>query len=151
MRPAKLILVVDADEAQLSVRVFLLETWKYRVLSAASSREALEVLEVLECFAPGQLDLLIADLLLAGMDGNELARRAKDMLPGLPVLLTSRTVSNFDRALAADAFLPADEWRATELLDKVRTLVARKRGPKRQVDAVAVAVARQAVLARRVG
>ena len=79
MRPKKVILCVDDNETTLSVRTFLLETRGYRVVTAASSREALEVLEE---FVPGQLDLLIADLLLPGMDGNELVRRRKICCPG---------------------------------------------------------------------
>ncbi len=136
MRPKKVILCVDDNETTLSVRTFLLETRGYRVLNAASSREALEVLEG---FAPGQLDLLIADLLLPGMDGNELVRRAKDMLPGLPALIVSGTVTNFDRALAADAFLPKGAGSPVELLDKIKVLVARKRGPKKHVAPAAKA------------
>ena len=133
MRPKKVILCVDDNENTLSVRTFLLETRGYRVINAASSNEALEILGRTE---PGTLDLLIADLLLPGMDGNELVRRAKDMLPGLPTLIVSGTVAAFDRALAADAFLPKGAASPVELLEKIRVLVARKRGPKKHVAAV---------------
>ena len=78
MRPKKVILCVDDNETTLSVRTFLLETRGYRVLTATTARAALEVLEQT---VPGTLDLLIADLLLPGMDGNELVRRAKQMHP----------------------------------------------------------------------
>ena len=67
------------------------------------------------------------------MDGNELVRRAKQMHPGLPTLLVSGTVSNFDRAFAADAFLPKGACSPAEMLDRIRILVARKRGPKKQI------------------
>ena len=103
MRPKKVILCVDDNETALSVRTFLLETRGYRVINATTAQEALEILEKT---VPGTLDLLIADLLLPGMDGNELVRRAKQMHPMLPALIVSGTVASFDRALAADAFLP---------------------------------------------
>jgi DNA-binding response OmpR family regulator len=67
------------------------------------------------------------------MDGNELVRRAKQLHPGLPTLLVSGTVSNFDRAAAADAFLPKGACTPAEMLDRIRILVARKRGPKKQI------------------
>ena len=130
MRPKKVILCVDDNEQTLSVRTFLLETRGYRVLNATTSQQALEILERT---VPGTLDLLIADLLLPGMDGNELVRRAKQMHPTLPALIVSGTVAQYDRALAADAFLPKGAGTAAELLERVRVLVARKRGPKKHI------------------
>ncbi len=128
MRPKKMILCVDDNEQTLSVRTFLLETRGYRVINATTSKEALEILERT---VPGTLDLLIADLLMPGMDGNELVRRAKQMHPTLPALIVSGTVASFDRALAADAFLPKGAGSPVELLERIRVLVARKRGPKK--------------------
>lgn len=130
MRPKKVILCVDNNEQTLSVRTFLLETRGYRVIAATNAQQALEVLDRT---AQGALDLLIADLLLPGMDGNELVRRAKQMHPALPALIVSGTVSAQDRALAADAFLPKGAGTAVELLERIRVLVARKRGPKKHV------------------
>jgi two-component system response regulator CpxR len=132
MRPKKVILCVDDNEQILSVRTFLLETRGYRVLTAPNSSEALEILGRI---VPGTLDLLIADLLLPGMDGNELVRRAKQMHPALPTLIVSGTVNSYDRALAADAFLPKGAASPAELLERIRVLVARKRGPKKHVPA----------------
>jgi len=132
MRPKKVILVVDDNEQVLSVRTFLLETKGYRVLTAATSADALEILERT---APGTLDLLIADLLMPVMDGNELVRRAKQLHPTLPALIVSGTVASYERALAADAFLPKGASSPAELLERIRVLVARKRGPKKQMPA----------------
>lgn len=132
MRPKKVILCVDSNEQVLSVRTFLLETRGYRVLAALSSTEALDLLERNPA---GTLDLLIADLLLPGMDGNDLVRRAKQLHPALPALIVSNTVANYDRALAADAFLPKGAGSPAELLERIRVLVARKRGPKKHVSA----------------
>jgi len=59
-------------------------------------------------------------------------------------LLVSGTVTNFDRATSADAFLPKGACTPAELLDRIRILVARKRGPKKQSASVGVpAVAAQ--------
>ncbi len=130
MRPKKVILCVDDNETALSVRTFLLETRGYRVIAASSSQQALEVLERT---VPGTLDLLIADLLLPGMDGNDLVRRAKQMHPMLPCLIVSGTVASYERAMAADAFLPKGGGSPVELLERIRVLVARKRGPKKHI------------------
>jgi len=56
---------------------------------------AAEALEYLEGAVQGSVDLLMADLILPQMDGNELIRRAKQVHPGLPTLLVSGTVTNF--------------------------------------------------------
>jgi CheY-like chemotaxis protein len=128
VRPKKVILCVDDNEQALSVRAFLLDTRGYRVVAAGNFGQAIEILEHT---VPGTLDLLITDLLLPGMDGNELVRRAKQMHPSLPCLITSKTVESFTRAMAADRFLPKGSATASELLECVRLLVLRKRGPKK--------------------
>jgi CheY-like chemotaxis protein len=132
MRPKKTILCVDDNEQVLSVRSFLLETRGYRIIAANSPQEALEVLERT---LPGTLDLVLCDLLMPQMDGNELVRRAKQLHPGLPAMIVSGTVNAFDRALHADVFLPKGACSAAEMIERIRVLVARKRGPKKAVHA----------------
>jgi CheY-like chemotaxis protein len=130
MRPKKSILCVDDNEQLLSVRKFLLETRGYRVLTATSSRQAIELLQT---SIPGSLDLILSDLMMPQMDGNELVRRAKQLHPGLPAMIVSGTVAAFDRACAADVFLPKGACSPSEMLERIRVLVARKRGPKKVV------------------
>src|SRR6201996_4095588 len=130
MRPKKTILCVDDNEQILSVRTFLLETRGYRVIAAHNAQEALTVLDQ---YLPGTLDLILCDLLMPQMDGNELVRRAKQLHPGLPAMIVSGTVNAFDRALHADVFLPKGASSPAEMIERIRVLVARKRGPKKAV------------------
>ena len=125
MRPRKVILCVDDNEQALSVRKFLLETRGYRVLTALSGEEALEA------FRSGGIDLVVSDLLMPQLDGNELVRRMKEITPEVPMLLLSGTVKAFDRASHADAFLPKGACAPLELLERIRIMIARKRGPKK--------------------
>lgn len=125
MRPRKVILCVDDNEQALSVRKFLLETRGYRVISALSSEEALDI------FRSGGIDLVLSDLLMPQMDGNELVRRMKEFMPEVPMILLSGTVKAFDRASHADAFLPKGACTPLEMLEKIRIMSARKRGPKK--------------------
>jgi DNA-binding response OmpR family regulator len=67
------------------------------------------------------------------MDGNELVRRAKQLHPGLPAMIVSGTVNAFDRALHADVFLPKGACSPAEMIERIRVLVARKRGPKKVI------------------
>ncbi len=107
----------------------MLETRGYRVVDFTCPRAALEHLGRA---IPGSVDLLLADVVLPSMDGNELVRRAKGIHASLPALLISNKVSNYDRAAAADAFLPKGACTPAEMLDRIRVLVTRKRGPKKQ-------------------
>ncbi len=125
MRPRKVILLVDGNEQALSVRKFMLETRGYRVVEALSAQDALER------FTQGGVDLVLSDLLLPGMDGNEMVRRMKAEAPEVPALLVSTTVKDFARAEAADAFLPKGAVSPGEMVERIRTLLVRKRGPKR--------------------
>jgi two-component system, OmpR family, response regulator CpxR len=125
MRPKKTILCVDDNEQALSVRKFLLETRGYRVLTAVSSEQALEL------FREGGIDLVLSDLIMPYMDGNELIRRMKELAPEVPAILISGSVKAFDRANRADAFLPKGACSPVEMLERIRVMVARKRGPKK--------------------
>src|SRR5262249_41137879 len=68
------------------VRRFLVEALEeagYRVLSAASGEDALEL-------ARGErIDLLLSDVVMPGITGPELADALEAAIPGLPVLLMS--------------------------------------------------------------
>jgi two-component system response regulator CpxR len=128
MRPKKTILCVDDNEQILSVRTFLLQTRGYRVIALPTPHEALEAIAN---SLPGSLDLLLCDLIMPQMDGNELVRRAKELHPALPAMIVSGTVTGYDRAGRADVFLPKGACSPAELLERVRILVARKRGPRK--------------------
>jgi two-component system, OmpR family, response regulator CpxR len=128
MRPKKTILCVDDNEQILSVRTYLLTTRGYRVVCLQSAPEALDYIEQ---SVPGSIDLLLCDLLMPQMDGNELVRRAKQIHPALPAMIVSGTVNSFDRAICADVFLPKGSYSPAEMIERIRVLVARKRGPKK--------------------
>jgi CheY-like chemotaxis protein len=130
MRPKKTILCVDDNEQVLSVRTFLLETRGYRVVCAQNAHEALDFVRGSSL---GSIDLLLCDLIMPQMDGNELVRRAKQLHPGLPAMIVSGTVNAFDRAGCADVFLPKGASSAAEMIERIRILVARKRGPRKQL------------------
>jgi CheY-like chemotaxis protein len=130
MRPKKTILCVDDNEQILSVRTFLLETRGYRVIPLADPHEALAIISN---SLPGSIDLLLCDLIMSQMDGNELVRRAKQIQPTLPAMIVSGTVTAYDRAGRADVFLPKGACSPAELLERVRILVARKRGPRKMI------------------
>lgn len=127
MRPKKTILCVDDNEQALSVRKFLLETRGYRVMAAHSGEEAVEK------FREGGIDLVLGDLVMPQMDGNEMVRRMKEIAPEVPMILISGSVKVFERANRADAFLPKGAATPVEMLERIRVMIARKRGPKKVI------------------
>lgn len=127
MRPRKTILCVDDNDQILSVRKFLLETRGYRVIAVKGAEEALD------CFRQGGIDLVLGDLVMPAMDGNEMVRRMKDIAPDVPMILISGSVKEFAHGNRADAFLPKGACTPVEVLERIRVMIARKRGPKKAI------------------
>jgi two-component system cell cycle sensor histidine kinase/response regulator CckA len=82
------ILVVDDEAGIRTVARRALEDAGYQVLEASDGRAAIKLL------AEGaELDLLIADLNMPGLDGNEMVRRIRTTRPDLKVLYVSGHIS----------------------------------------------------------
>ena len=126
MRPKKVILCIDDSEQSLSIRKFMLETRGYRVLPATSGREALDLFQ-----QAGTVDLVLTDLVMPEMDGAELIRVLKELAPETPMILISGKVKMYEKGTRADIFLPKGTYAAVELLEKIRILLIKKRGPKK--------------------
>ena len=125
MKPKRTILCVDSNEQQLSIRKVMLETRGYRVVACAAAAEALDI------FKQGGIDLVLADLNLPGVDGGEVIQAVKAFSPQTPAILLSSKVKTYDHDSRADVFLPKGMSAPAELLERVRMLLVRKRGPKR--------------------
>jgi two-component system response regulator CpxR len=125
MKVKKTILCVDDNEQSLSIRKLMLETRGYRVIVCTTGEEALEV------FRRGGIDLVLTDLMMPGLDGNELVTRIKQVSPKTPIILFSGKVRVYDQTTQADVFLPKGMYAPIELLERIRLLLIRKRGPKR--------------------
>jgi two-component system, OmpR family, response regulator CpxR len=125
MRPKKTILCVDDNEQALSIRKVMLETRGYRVIACNSGHSALEF------FYRGGVDLILSDLLMPGLDGATLISKVKDMSPETPAILFSGKIKMYDKDLRADLFLPKGMYAPIELLERIRILLIKKRGPKR--------------------
>ena len=131
MRAKKTILCVDDNEQLLSVRKVILETRGYRVLACNNGREALQV------FKQGGIDLVLSDLNMPELDGVALIDAVKNLAPETPAILVSGRVKIYERETRADIFLPKGMYAPSELLEHVRHLLVRKRGPKKSVVRVA--------------
>ena len=125
MKPKKTILCVDDNEQALSIRKVMLETRGYRVIACNNGASALEA------FRAGGVDLVLTDLIMPGLDGSRLIEEIKTLSPQTPTVLISGRVKIYERDTLADAFLPKGMYEPVDLLEKVRVMLVRKRGPKR--------------------
>ena len=141
MRPKKVILCVDDNDQVLSVRKFVLETRGYRVLTANNAEQAIEL------YDQGKVDLVITDLVMPHCNGNDLILKLKEIAPWVPAVLVSGSMKQFDPTSRADAFLPKGACTPQELLERVRVLLVRKRGPKKTMTSAQPALNPSAALA----
>ncbi len=125
MKPKRTILCVDGNEQSLSIRKVMLETRGYHVVTCTGGEEALER------FKKGGVDLVLTDLTMPGLDGTKLIEEIKSLSPQTPAILLAGKVKLYDRDTKADVFLPKGMYAPVELLERIRVLLVRKRGPKR--------------------
>ena len=88
-RPQETILVVEDNQEVRDYARSVLEDLGYEVLASADAAQALQVLE-----GTRRVDLLFTDVVLPGASGRELADRAQQRRPGLPVLYTTGYTRN---------------------------------------------------------
>jgi CheY-like chemotaxis protein len=130
MKPKRTILCVDANEPSLSTHKIMLETRGYRVLTYTRSEAALAR------FRDGGVDLLLSSVNLPGMDGQALVAAVKLESPHTPAILLSDRSGKYDPAGVADVFLSRGMFAPADLLERIRLLLVRKRGPRRLVRSV---------------
>ena len=93
------ILCVDDEETPRTLRKLILQKQGYRVVTAASGAEALEVLN------RADINLVLSDQMMPGMTGTELTKSVKAMRPAMPVILISGVNEIPEDASYADRFI----------------------------------------------
>jgi len=125
MRPKKVILCVDDNEQELSVLKFMLATNGYRVVSALTGQEAIGI------FAETPVDLVLADFAMPQMNGCQLVDRLKEISSHVPMVLLGDPQKMGNEMHAADATMAKKNCSAQELLERIKVMSARKRGPRK--------------------
>jgi PAS domain S-box-containing protein len=114
------ILLVEDDPAVRQLTERILTTAGYRVLIGVDGEHALVVAR-----AQVDIDVLVTDVIMPGMNGQELADRLTELRPGLPVIFTSaytRGVLTHTEEDATVAFLEKP-FTAAALTEKVRSIL----------------------------
>jgi PAS domain S-box-containing protein len=115
------VLLVDDEPDLLETTGELFRTLGFEVLSATSGEEALELLK-----RTPDLPLLFSDVVMPGMSGFELARKARALAPGIKVILASGYVAEGVAAKEGGAldsfeFLPKP-YRLSDLVQRLRKI-----------------------------
>jgi len=127
MTVKKTILCVD-DEHSLSIQKLLLETRGYRVVTCNTAAEAFGI------FKLGRVDLVLSAANLSDAPATELAKRAKAFSPEVPVVLLSAQKWAFHTDAPVDLLLRKGTYAPAELLEHIRLLLVKRRGPRRMVS-----------------
>ena len=127
MDQAKRVLVVEDDMHIADLLTMHLRDERFEVVHCADGNEGVRQLE------NGNWDALILDLMLPGVDGLEITRRARAMTRYVPIIIISARSSEVHRILGLE--LGADDYLAKPF--SVLELVTRVKGLFRRTDAMA--------------
>jgi signal transduction histidine kinase/ActR/RegA family two-component response regulator len=113
------ILLIDDDNAVREVTRAILHGLGYRVLEAGSGGAALDLIE-----REPNIDLMVADFAMPGMNGAEVARLTQAKRPTLPVLFVTGFADRTALAGISEAQIISKPFIDDELADKVRLALA---------------------------
>jgi two-component system, cell cycle sensor histidine kinase and response regulator CckA len=116
----EVILIVDDEQAVRAVAERALRGAGYDVVAAADGEAALTVVR-----ARSELAVLITDLMMPNMSGDELVNQLQTVRPDLPVLVTSGLHPQPHAPTTAYPYL-SKPYTTDELLEAVRTLLRQR-------------------------
>ncbi|MGZ3376497.1 MAG: response regulator [Phenylobacterium sp.] len=110
------VLLVDDDSAVREVTAGLLQDLGYRVVEAGSGGAALDMLD-----RQAEIDLLLLDFAMPGMNGAEVAREVHARRPGLPILFVTGYADTEALAAAGDDGILRKPFVERDLAAKLRS------------------------------
>jgi CheY-like chemotaxis protein len=112
------VLLVDDDSAVREVTAGLLQDLGYHVVEAGSGGAALDLLD-----RQTQIDVLLVDFAMPGMNGAEVAREVHARRPGLPVLFVTGYADTEALASAGDDGILRKPFVERDLAAKLRSAI----------------------------
>jgi DNA-binding response OmpR family regulator len=78
-----------------------------------------------------QVDLVLADYTMPQMNGNQLVNRLKQIASHVPMILLGDMQAMGGQMHMADALIAKKQCTTQELLERIKIMSARKRGPRK--------------------
>ena len=124
--------VLSISSQPRGVRELFLETFGYAVLSAHSGRGGIELLR------QRTVNIIVLDDVVAGMDGEQIARELRKIAPRIPIVMVASRASSASDERLVDAFVrkAQEPGQMLSVLEEVTGLQApgvRPRRPRRRV------------------
>jgi len=119
-RATGLVLIVEDDQPVLDLSAITLKSCGFRVLTASTPREALEIFEQ----HGNRIDLLLSDIVMPGMTGPEMAKIMRTSHPNLKIVFMSgyagerQTISDFPDELANLVMKPYNPAELTQIVNE---------------------------------
>jgi CheY-like chemotaxis protein len=125
-QPAKCILFIDDDQDLLSLMDLSLQGLGFRVLTAASGKQGLEIL------ATQPVDLIVLDYRMPDMDGAVVARETRQIAPSTPIIMYSGALEQVPDGVLelVDEFVSKQEPISTLLYHIPRVALRARRAPR---------------------
>jgi len=117
--PPSRILIVDDNSAVRTITATMLRTLGHDAVEAAGGEDALDLLE-----RDQEFDLLIVDLAMPNMHGDEFVARARELIPGVPTLFVTGYAEP-SRAKARIDQILKKPFRMAQLAEKLRHILRR--------------------------
>ena len=120
------ILVVDDNSAVRAITAIMLRTFGHDAIEATGGQEALDLLEL-----DRQFDLLMVDLAMPNMHGDEFAARARELIPGVPTLFVTGYAEPGQLSQRTQRDILKKPFRRAQLAEKLRHILgvaARRNG-----------------------
>ncbi len=128
------ILLVEDDK---SIRLTVSETLSSEGFKVSSFKDGLSALDFITNDSKKDVDLIILDLMLPGLNGLELCRKIRDEEDYTPILILSAKDNESDRVLGlevgADDYL-TKPFGLSELIARSRALIRRSKRNKKYIE-----------------
>ena len=112
----KILLIEDDEELRLVVEMFL--SWaKFEVVMACDGVEGLEFL------SKTHFDLVITDFRMPRMNGIEFSKKAKELFPELPIIMSTAFIPSLDHELKEKLHFVSKPYQVNEMIFKINDLL----------------------------
>jgi CheY-like chemotaxis protein len=119
--PEETLVFIDDDREILAMHKGFFESCGYRVLTASSGREGLDLIQ------STLVEAVIVDYRMPGMDGGQVAREVRRRQPQMPIIMVSGQSIPAQAASVVDTFVPKGELQ--QLICAIQNLGASRPAP----------------------